>query len=44
MVLITGGSRGLGFAIALELASLGARLALTARNYNELDRPQKLAW
>ena len=37
VVLITGGSRGLGFAIALELASLGARLALTSRNYNDLE-------
>src|SRR5580704_8531708 len=37
VVLITGGSRGLGYAIALELASLGARLALTSRNYNDLE-------
>jgi len=37
VVLITGGSRGLGFAIAMELASLGARLALTSRNYNDLE-------
>ena len=37
VVLITGGSRGLGFAIALELASLGARLVLTSRNHDELE-------
>jgi short-subunit dehydrogenase len=38
VVLVTGGSRGLGFAIARELALWGARLALTARNAEELDR------
>src|ERR1700760_3282556 len=38
VVLITGGSRGLGYAIALELASLGARLVLTSRHVNELER------
>lgn len=38
VVLITGGSRGLGFAIAQEVASLGARLALTARDADELER------
>jgi short-subunit dehydrogenase len=38
VVLITGGSRGLGFAIARELALSGARLALTARDAAELDR------
>src|SRR3984885_9725567 len=38
VVLVTGGSRGLGFAIARELALSGARLALTARAAAELDR------
>jgi short-subunit dehydrogenase len=38
VVLVTGGSRGLGFAIARELALSGARLALTARDTAELDR------
>jgi short-subunit dehydrogenase len=38
VVLITGGSRGLGFAIARELALSGARLALTARDAAGLDR------
>ena len=38
VVLITGGSRGLGLAIALQFASLGARLALTARDEPELQR------
>jgi short-subunit dehydrogenase len=38
VVLITGGSRGLGFALATELASHGARLILAARNIAELER------
>jgi short-subunit dehydrogenase len=38
IVLVTGGSRGLGYAIARELALSGARLALTARHADELER------
>jgi short-subunit dehydrogenase len=38
VVLITGGSRGLGFALAEELASLGVRLVLTSRHGEELER------
>ena len=37
-VLIVGGSRGLGLVIARELAAEGARLALAARDGDELDR------
>lgn len=38
VVLVTGGSRGLGYAIAQEFASLGARLVICARSQDELDR------
>jgi short-subunit dehydrogenase len=38
VVLVTGGSRGLGFAIAQQLASLGTRLVLTSRHGEELER------
>jgi short-subunit dehydrogenase len=37
VVLITGGSRGLGFAMAKEFARLGARLVICARDAYELD-------
>ena len=37
-VVITGGSRGLGLELAREFASRGARLALLARNEDELSR------
>jgi len=36
-VLITGGSRGLGLALGMELADGGARVVLVARNRFELD-------
>ncbi|MEJ8822639.1 SDR family oxidoreductase [Variovorax humicola] len=35
--LVTGGSRGLGFQIALALGEQGARIVLAARKQNELD-------
>ncbi len=38
VVLITGGSRGLGLAIAREFVSKGAIVAICARNKAELDR------
>ena len=40
-VVIFGGSRGLGLVMARELASEGARLALVARNAEELDRARE---
>jgi len=36
VVLITGGSRGLGFALAREFARQGCRVAICARNHDEL--------
>lgn len=39
-VLITGGSRGLGLVLARELASEGARVAICARDGEELARAQ----
>lgn len=41
VVLITGGSRGLGFALAQELGRHGARLALCARDQSELEEACK---
>lgn len=38
VVLVTGGSRGLGLVLARELAAQGARLALLARNADDLAR------
>jgi NAD(P)-dependent dehydrogenase (short-subunit alcohol dehydrogenase family) len=37
-VLITGGSRGLGLVLAKEFAARGARIAISARQKDELDR------
>lgn len=42
LVLITGGSRGLGLAIAREFALKGARLVLLARDEEELTRARQL--
>jgi short-subunit dehydrogenase len=38
VVLITGGSRGLGFAIAREFSALGSRIAICARGQAGLER------
>ncbi len=38
VVFVTGGSRGMGFAIAREFARQGCRLAICARDQDELDR------
>lgn len=38
VVLVTGGSRGLGFALARELTRRGARLAICARGEDALER------
>ncbi len=40
VVLITGGSRGLGFAIAQEFAALGCKIVICARNKAELERAE----
>lgn len=41
VVLITGGSRGLGLVLAREFASQGARIAICARNSEELKRAKQ---
>jgi short-subunit dehydrogenase len=41
-VLITGSSRGLGLAMAEEFARLGARIVLTARDGEELERARHI--
>jgi NAD(P)-dependent dehydrogenase (short-subunit alcohol dehydrogenase family) len=41
VVLITGGSRGLGLVLARQLAAEGARLAICARNLGELEAAQQ---
>ena len=38
VALVTGGSRGLGLQIAEALGEMGAKLALTARKTDELDK------
>jgi NAD(P)-dependent dehydrogenase (short-subunit alcohol dehydrogenase family) len=40
-VLITGGSRGLGLALALEFARVGCRVAVCARNEQELETARR---
>ena len=42
IVLITGGSRGLGLVMARKLAAQGARLVLIARDERELDRAKRM--
>ena len=42
VVVITGGSRGLGLVLARKLAGEGARLVLLARDDRELDRAKRL--
>ena len=42
VVVITGGSRGLGLVIARQLAAEGARLCLLARDEGELDRARRV--
>lgn len=42
VVVITGGSRGLGLALAEELGRAGAKLVLVARNGKELERAREL--
>jgi len=42
IVVITGGSRGLGLVMARQLAAQGARLVLLARDERELDRAKRL--
>jgi NAD(P)-dependent dehydrogenase (short-subunit alcohol dehydrogenase family) len=39
-VFITGGSRGLGFVLAREFAARGARVAVSARDSNDLQRAE----
>lgn len=42
VVLVTGSSRGLGLAMAEEFGRRGARLVLTSRSSNDLDRAREL--
>src|SRR5688572_13987129 len=41
VVLITGGSRGLGLVLARELADRGAKIAICARDRDELQRAKE---
>lgn len=43
VALVTGGSRGLGLAVARELSGRGARVAICARNHEELERARASA-
>ncbi|MGI8529675.1 MAG: SDR family NAD(P)-dependent oxidoreductase, partial [Geodermatophilaceae bacterium] len=40
--LVTGGGRGIGRAVALQLSALGHRVALTARNAEQLTETAAL--
>ena len=42
VIVITGGSRGLGLVLARQFAAEGARLVLLARDAHELDRAKRL--
>ena len=42
VALVTGGSRGLGFAVARELVTAGARVAVCARDEARLERAREL--
>lgn len=41
LAIVTGGSRGIGLAIAKKLANLGAEVVITARRQEELDKAAK---
>jgi len=41
LAIVTGGSRGIGLAIAKKLADLGAEVVITARRQEELDKAAK---
>lgn len=41
VAIVTGGSRGIGLAIAKKLAELGAEIVITARRQEELDKAAK---
>jgi len=41
VVVVTGGSRGLGLAMAAALAEMGARVAITARKIDELSQAEE---